>query len=145
MENKEDLLKIYSSYLPYELNVKKKFGRYSPTKDEILEIDDLKTFSMSKIFRPYLYSMDYLTKEIEHKGERFIPIEKFEIGDDDYGIEYDHGNIRLIKDLESISKYNSYHDIQFLPFEVVQRLIEWHFNVFGLSDSEFIKKETLNK
>lgn len=122
MKSKEELLKIYSAYLPYELIVRQKFGRYSPTKEDVLEIDDLKTFSMHRIFRPHLYSMDMLTKEIEHKGERFIPAEKLGwVG------EVMIGYVNF--DMLVVSEYND--------------LLEWHFNVFGLDESEYIKKEAL--
>ena len=135
MKSKEELLKIYSSYLPYDLIVKKKFGRYSPTKDSVLEIDDLKTFSMSKIFRPYLFSMDYLTKEIEHKGKKVILIEFIKMLADDNHFEYIDKFIHSTED----------GTLDLIPYWVVEILLEYHFNIFGLSDSEYIKKETLNQ
>ena len=141
---KEITLKEWSAYLPYGLKL-----WYEDNKDIYplvvsnntvsirggFNINDVKSYNL----KPILYDLSWLTREITHEGETFVPIEKFEIGDDDSGIEYDHGNIRLIKDLESISKYNSYHDIQFLPFEVVQRLIEWKFNIFFLPDELIVR------
>jgi len=171
MKTKEELLKIYSVLLPYELGlnieneVETDYTMFLGEMDSIMPGNavlagitketsympecilytrndgEADGYIQIKNVKPILYSMDMLTKPIEHKGERFIPVDKFEIGDDDSGIEYDHGNIGLIKDLESISKHNSYHDVQFLPYEVVQRLISWHFNVFGLDESEYIKKK----
>ena len=84
-------------------------------------------------FTPILHPLSDLTKEIEHNGERFVPIEFFEIGDtDNCFYEFDFGNIRLIKQIKTIANYNVHHDINFLPFAVVQKLFEWHFDVFGL-------------
>lgn len=138
---KEQLLKIYSAYLPYKVNLMNKYGNWHNTTmhKSISIYDGIENYKL------VLYSMDMLTKEITHNGETFVPIEIFEIGDDSgsYPIEYNHGNIGLIKDLESIAKHSSYHDIQFLPFEIVQRLISWHFNVFNLPDTDYIKKESL--
>jgi hypothetical protein len=51
-----------------------------------------------------------LTKEIEHNGERFVPIEITGIIDWEYGYEK-------------------------LPYWLIQKLFEWHFDVFGLIGS----------
>ncbi len=168
---KEELIKIFSAYLPYSLDLLyKDFPNEKPVRKAKLSgvttteietrykrkikgcVGDIISWSgNNNVFdlevKPVLYDLSYLTKEIEYEGKRFIPIEYFEITDDSdsYPIEHDHGNIKLIKDLESIAKNNSYHDIQFLPFEVVQRLISWKINVFGLKENEFINKATLNK
>jgi len=76
-----------------------------------------------------------LTTEIEHNGERFVPIEWFEIGDDENkSPEYDCGNIKLIDLLESMAKHN-FCQSDFLPHGVVQKLLEWNFDIFGLLDS----------
>jgi hypothetical protein len=86
-----------------------------------------------EIIKPILRPLSDLTKEIEHNGERFVPIEYFEIGDDDgYCYEFDHGNINLIKGLKVTAEHNIYHDLQFLPYAVAQKLIEWHFDFQGL-------------
>lgn len=161
----EEQLKIYAAYLPYglELQINEK-GMYFPYPNHINGDDRIKlnlTEVPFKIWcnpinwnwleilardtKPILYDLSYLTKEIEHEGRVFIPIDVFEITDhsDSYSIEYDHGNIKLIRDLKSIAENNLYFDIQFLPFEVVQRLISWHFNVFNLPAGEFIDKATL--
>ena len=97
--------------------------------------------------KPILRPLSDLTKEIEHNGERFVPVEYFEIGDDDnYTYEFDSGNIKLIQKLKTISKYNVQFDIKFLPFEIVNTLISWHFDVFGLIEQGLaIDINTFNK
>lgn len=141
--NKEELIKIFSAYLPYGLN-----GRYNLANwlYHPLQLESFERF-VEGFYIPILYDLSYLTKEIEHEGRNIVPVEYFEITDDSdsYPIEHDNGNIKLIKDLESIAKNNSYHDIQFLPFEAVQRLISFHINVFGLKENEFINKANLKK
>lgn len=145
--NKEELIRIYSAYLPYELTI----TDVTNNQEFILEPENisgvLNDAEHLNTLKPHLYDLSYLTKEIEHEGRKIVPVEYFEITDDSdsYPIEHDHGNFKLIKDLESIAKNNSYHDIQFLPFETVQRLISFHINVFGLKEDQFINKATLNK
>lgn len=88
----------------------------------------LKTCYGTNDFKPIYRPKEHLTIPITHNGETFVPIEWFEIGDDsNESIEYDFGNIKLIKDLESISEHGSLHDINYLPYGVIQKLIEWHF------------------
>lgn len=178
MRSKEELLKIYSAYLPYELtfypseksnlfddlfadNFKHSAWNYRLALEEN-DIDAIRisksfliqktpfiTFEENELFlgqfesslgfdvddvfasevKPILYSMDMLTKEIEHKGERFIPsieIEKHTIT----GGTYNWHAVKL-------------ENLRYLNYEVVQKLFEWHFNLFGLDESEYIKKETL--
>lgn len=87
------------------------------------------------VYISILHPLSDLTKEIENKGEKFVPIEYFEIGDEDSNFfEFDFGNIKLIKSLESIANNNCLHDINYIPFSVVQKLVEWHFDIAGLID-----------
>lgn len=94
---------------------------------------------LTTTFRPY--------KKIEVNGKKFEPIEWFEIGDDENNsLEYDNGNIKLIRSLEYLSKKGIVNDINYLPFGVIQKLFEWHFDVFGLIDAGLaIDINTLNK
>ncbi|MFP3835373.1 hypothetical protein [Chryseobacterium sp. SIMBA_028] len=83
----EDKLRIYAAYLPYGLK-----GRtiYNIDDDELNEdctlalrdglnnvvgIDDWLNRRTYPI-KPCLYDLSYLTKEIEHEGERFVPMIK---------------------------------------------------------------------
>jgi hypothetical protein len=82
--------------------------------------------------KPILHPLSDLLKEIEHNREKFTPIEWFEIGDDENAsLEYDYGNIKLTKTLKSIAKHNCHNDINYLPYGVVQKFLEWHFDIFG--------------
>lgn len=161
MKTKEELLKIYSAYLPYELEVTlsdegrynldseypnehayKKglitefsfsngnfgYGEFQVSKNYYFSINEL-----SEI-KPVLYSMDMLTKEIEHKGERFIPTVWLR----DNHAEFDISK----KDMETlISMFLHIFRSPFsAPHYFIDKLLEWHFNVFGLNESEYIKK-----
>ena len=90
---------------------------------------------------PHLFPLSYLTKEITVEGyngnKPFCFIDQWEVGDDGdvwAGIEFDHGNNRLIKDLESIAEHNIYHDIQYLPSVVVDLMRKLHFNTEGVKE-----------
>lgn len=143
MKTKEELLRIYSAYLPYELKVE---IIDNPCKGEIKKLSGIMEFGLCFLgkggrfgfhersienIKPILYSMDMLTKEIEHKGERFIPAEIL-FG----GLKPKEAKKNYTKDCERWPLLMTY--------QVTQLLIEWHFNVFGLYESEYIKKENLN-
>lgn len=135
-------LKHLATYLPYGLKFydevsEKTFDALSfitkPIQDYLNYMGSIDQLLKDEKLKPILRPLSDLTSKIEHNGERFVPIEYFEIGDDDkYPYEFDNGNIKLIQKLKTIKKYSTYFDISFLPFEVVRQLIEWHFDVFGL-------------
>lgn len=82
-----------------------------------------------------------LTKEIEHKGENFVPIERiiesFIEGTED----------ALDQSLEVIEYFienENFSRIEYLPFILIQKLIEWHFAV-GLEERDYIDINTLNE
>lgn len=79
-----------------------------------------KVKSLSKC-KPYLYSLDCLTKEIEHNGEKFVPYQEASMS------QYDIDNVQ-----------GKMWDIGIVPFHIVQKLFEWHFNVFNLPENEWI-------
>jgi hypothetical protein len=82
-------------------------------------------------FKPILFPISSLTEFRKDLG--FIPIEYFEIGDDDNdSVEYEHGNIKTIRSLESLSKHGIVNDVQYLPFGVIQKLYEWKIDTHNL-------------
>lgn len=73
----------------------------------VVEFDDIKLC---------LLPLSHLTKEIEHKGEKFVPIEELD--------KYHDFSILNYKDIMSTPlRY---------PYTVVQKLLEWKFDIFGL-------------
>lgn len=154
MKTKEELLKVYSSYLPYELRLQYENGdnvnlvgvntkglqiesEYTHYGYVDIRIEDIK---------PILHSMDYLTKEIEYEGERFIaglmlvdpdrqewdkmicetykPFPKLPT-------EYIRVMHESLGEIISINPNNVSH----LPYNIFIKLLEMNFNVFNLSDS----------
>lgn len=84
--------------------------------------------------KPLLRPLSQLTEEIEQNGEKLVPESElhskaFELGGDQYAEIVPH---IINKDVE-IEEY---------PHWMVQRLISWNFDVFGLIDNELaIKKQ----
>lgn len=177
MKTKEELLKIYSAYLPYDLKLQHNFEKAKHRGETTLRswIKPLEPLDLGCLFpdrtdtfywKPILYSMDMLTKEIEHKGERFIPIEK--LFDIETGLEWSKsGHIKSDKGKDEYwvrqkeegrsfyfgynAENNYFYKIDsenckqsvWKQLEMFQKLFELHFNVFGLDESEYIKKESL--
>ena len=122
-------LKHLAPYLPYKLKGKLENEDYYPTT--IGELYRLETSADSDNipycivdvyegeivdFKPILRPLSDLTKEIEVNGDKFIP--HIKLGGrpnlKDYDIEY------LSKNIDNMS------------YGLVSKLIEWHFDVFGL-------------
>ncbi len=103
-------LKHLSAYLPYELKYKDIPQGY--TEDRTL---DTRTFEWAlNNGKPILRPMSDLTKEIQLNGEKFIPIEKLSPVPNFFNTEF------LIKTPIASS------------YEVVTKLLELHFDIFGL-------------
>lgn len=86
------------------------------------------TGKIKLILRP----LSDLTKEIEINGEKFIPIDIFDFGDDDSNNKIPDYGLKNHDYMIAISEYNLTYDINFLPFGVVEFLFKWHFDLFGL-------------
>ena len=89
----------------------------------------LKVFYNGKRLYPVLRPLSDLTKEIEHNGETFIPIERIGI--------YNPNNVDcLINQILS----------EFVEFSIMETLVRWHFDVVDLiSKGEAIDVNTLEK
>lgn len=177
---KEEQLKIYSAYLPYGLKFisNKDNQQYLLTGiDNIIkwplwastEWNDkshkyepeinLKPggtigngFKLKEV-KPVLYPLEYLTKEIDHEGESFIPIVellkiKFPNQQGRYATTeystYGHPFACFRVDAGKQIRINT-SDLENQPYWIIQKLTEWKLNVFGLEESEYINKATLTQ
>jgi hypothetical protein len=77
---------------------------------------------------PILRPLSDLTKEIEVNGDKFVPIDWFE---HDSVSDYFDGNI-WVKFLFEDGKCG---DLDFIPYGMIQKLLEWHFDIYGLIDA----------
>jgi hypothetical protein len=131
-------IKHLAPYLPYGLKVQHTtFVEFGKTIERIQTLeclsDECATFpsGMDYYFddeneceiKPLLRPLSDLTKEIEHNGERFVPIEKLK---EMYGMTI----------LMSNNKSNEpVAPLKLEPYIIIQQLFEWHFDVFGLINS----------
>lgn len=119
-----------AAYLPWGLRVKHTVNYNGFTEDSFVSLESLSEecasfsdFSCDWFFdndendcdiKLLLYPLSSLTKEIEHKGEKFVPVEKMK--------ELDLGS--LPRSL----------DYRWLYYHQSQKLLEWNFDIFGLLD-----------
>lgn len=73
-------------------------------------------------FKPILRPLSDLTKEIEHNREKFVPI-------DDLAGRYNSECGEFLYRFK-----NNLSNIEDAPYTIMQKLFEWHFDVFGLID-----------
>ena len=101
------------------------YSAYSDTPViEVVGESDFKTDKYKSICHP----LSDLTKEIEHNGEMFIPI--------NYNA-FKHDKESLLELMGGFANYKS------IKFGIIQKLIEWHFAV-GLNNDDYIDVNTLN-
>jgi len=126
---KELKLEHLAPYLPYGLKVQYNNGDDLNIVDEMIGIEDKSCILTSKhlvsliAFKPILRHLSDLTKDIEHNGERFDPIQKC---NDLLGI-----NIMWSGWGDAING-----DLSDISYSHMVKLIEWHFDVFGLIDAD---------
>jgi hypothetical protein len=131
-------LKHLAPYLPYGLKVKIESKLY-PTPMIIGYLRGVIycnyhgvscSFNIEQV-KPILRPLSDLTKEIEVNGEKFVPIL--------YLIEV-HGNSLDYSYLLSTKNVIEY------SYAIVEKLLEWHFDIFGLIENNLaIDINTLNK
>ena len=124
-------LKHLAPYLPYELKVKDirltEGNQYRTLLPWLLPNDPKRAI---EIFIPVFRPLSDLIKEIEHNGEKFVPINKL-INDSESNY-FDDGGLLYgaVKNPEWGQKWM----IEFAPYGVMQKLFEWHFDAFDLID-----------
>ena len=125
-------LRHIAPYLPYGLKVLRPDGR------TILPVTGLETSGDTFILqfkegtgrwsyggpektKPILRPLSDLTKEIEHNGERFVPVEVV-YGNQEWKRQQD--SVRIEEVVRGTAQWNT-----------MRKLLEWHFDVFGLIES----------
>lgn len=143
-------LKYLVGYLPFKVNVSD--GR-SPF--------ELTIYNFSNVYRYiteiYLRPLSDLTKEIEVNGEKFVPCEELlKIRFKQY---YESQTISRYQEIcfnskivwfQNTANYNldipNYVNINKNSFDTIQKLLEWHFDIYGLIEQGLaIDINTLNK
>ena len=147
---------------PYEIKLVYRNDKSWPIIMAIGNLDEV--LHTNKDYKPILHPLSDLTKEIEHKGEKFVPIvelarmawkepliNKFKINNgtlwynfdgDEYYFEFRPNKGFLFA---RMTPYES-----FMPIDnqlgLFQKLIEWHFDLFdGIKNNEAINVNTLEE
>ena len=117
-----------------------------PYKDALDDLKDnehlsYENFIKEEGLRLILHPLSDLTKPIEHKGEKFVPIEKLReiIGGGWCGVYERAVELMQVWYIDTLKD-----KIKYLPFELIQLFISWHFDVADLiSKEEAIDVNTL--
>lgn len=120
-------LKHLASYLPYGLDFKGKRKGWVSFDGSRMTLCPIDFDGRFEIIKPILRPLSDLTKEIEHKGEKFVPSEKLKeifpnVSHWQYLTSMAHIWQQYINNLTETN----------IEYCVIQKLFEWHFDVFGL-------------
>ncbi len=100
-----------------------------------LDLNRLYTFLYDKdYFKPILYPLSYLTKEITHNGDTFVPYDRLEKIKKDIQI-YEPLNPELSIELCIITENYSQQIDLMDGYLIMKQLIEWRFDIFRLIDN----------
>ena len=131
-------LKHLAPYLPCELKVLRPDGRtvlgvYGLQGNLIVHRENNElTYSGFTGSKPILRPLSDLTKEIEVNGEKFVPFERLCLMSD-----YSEYMQQIEEDV-----YEMNTPVRW-PYEIVEKLFEWHFNVFNLPEHLWVDINTL--
>ncbi len=157
---KQLTIKEIAPYLPYGIKV-----QWYKSNDREAEISTLTASSYGFYIdrhqaKPILRSLSDLTKEIEHNGERFVPMErlleqKYPKWAEKYkNSRYSEISVDLTpKYATSCFFYQANFDLKINlsnpkehSYLLVEKLLEWHFDIFGLIDKGLaVDINTLNE
>lgn len=120
--------KRLAPYLPYRLNTDKGIlslleVNYCECKKAMLAT----RFSIESI-KPILRPISDITKEIEVNGEKFVPID-FIVDNFHISIAKNSPKDEFLIDCKigSVLKHS---------YNIIQKLLEWHFDIFGLIEQD---------
>lgn len=125
-------LKHLAAYLPYQLKVGFEADEYTHavvgldiTSKVMQIISPFKDYGTCSIdmCKPILRPLSHLICEIEHNGEKFIPMDWF-----DENIE------PIYCDVEELVEHFISNTLS-LPYDVILKLLEWHFDIFSLIEA----------
>ena len=131
MENKLTILEV-SAYLPYDLWMKyfpktsftenvKLLGIH--TNNEYVYIGGSRIADGTNLsyVKPYLRPLSDLTKEIEHNGRKFIPID---------WLENEYFNLDLHEQAQTLVSDSRW--LNHCNYLLIRHLLEWHFDIENL-------------
>ena len=113
--------------LTYGLIISQNGYQYQLTS-QVYKLNNRGIWNVKPICRP----LSDLTKPIEHNGEKFVPIDNIE------GLFIEGTEDLINQSIEAIEYFienNFFSRMEYLPFILIQKLIEWKFDLFGGIDS----------
>lgn len=133
-------------YLPFDLTFYEEFEAVNEVKEKVLVKNlyllkteatkmnhiniemalDFEQYKTKPVFRP----TSDLTKEVNHKGSRFVPFMEIER---EFSSDYNDFKFKTNPFRISFSN-NSIGTHQFIQYSIFQKLLEWHFDIFELID-----------
>lgn len=163
--NKDELLKIYSAHLPYKTPITLASEAYNyDGLTTILSPHYLLDWQRNKCkISLHLWDLSYLTKEIEHEWKKITPIvelAKLGTGEQECGVTNGNLGTCYVNAKNEKKGFFIYHPEGYFIWQVgknaepmivknqlklFQKLLEWHFNIFSLPESEYINKATLTQ
>ena len=135
---KEITLKEWSAYLPYGLicEVKDQEEIKTDTLSGIYDNKELvfhnivESYQGFESIKPILYDLSWLTREITHEGETFVPIHRL----------LENSNFDLSKMDDDYINSFAESMIEIAPtYDDVQTLLSWHFNFFQIPDELIVR------
>lgn len=114
-------LEHLAPYFPYKLNLLYSDG-------SIRELLFLDVTGIIPVFKPILRHLSDLPIEINVNGERFVPKH---VLIDKYDLKFDEDDYFFL-DYYSIGETDS----PWTGYAIIQQLIQWHFDVFGLIEKD---------
>ena len=150
---KEITLKEWSAYLPYGLKFKTKrgFDTLSTLSDELINCDFEEWYSLNNV-KPILYDLSWLTREITHEGETFVPLLNLVDPDKSDWDKMECLEFQAVPNIPQSQKWfkvkhlelgeviqiNPFN-LEVLPHKLFHKLIEWKFNAFNLPDELIVR------
>ena len=86
-------------------------------------------------YKPYLRPLSQINQEITDNGVKFVPAFVFDVNNSagDSGIHLDSEESRAY--FNEFSTKHRKHHLEFMPYGMIAKLVEWHFDVFGLIEA----------
>ncbi len=118
-------------YLPYELQIDA-IKRYEGIRTMVCTENSSENVTIDAVlrlqYRPILRPLSDLTKEIECNSKNFVAFDKIKNNHIDFFADTDFEDYIL----DRYNKSGFWATVIFLPSGLVELLLEWHFDVFGL-------------
>jgi len=120
--------KHLAGYLPYELKGIMYYGGCVRENVELGLMDIPVWLNGSYPIKPILHPLSDLTKEIEVNGEKFVPLTEL--------LRLSNFDVEKMDYKEQLEFIDSFTNTLFMTFDDGQKLLEWHFDIYGLIPSD---------